>query len=273
MDRNRQDQAGENRPLTVPAGVAVILMWITAALGVLFMAAVADDVDRWLSAHSHLSGWVQALFSVLAIVAAGMLGRRQMNAAIATERERNRLQLLRHLQYAHVAFSSLAFDAAEMRRLNPVYPEYRQEIDALSQGELAELEALLLHELPPVVAMQAVSAKAHLLQIGALCRRIPPRATEIARVSTASLVLQRIAIRGRDLSWSLILRTATEGELIEERQMRDELEELRPKPKPEGEVMEPVSIYMKPAQRERLQRLGGAPWVRDRIDKAKEPKE
>jgi len=35
--------------------------------------------------------------------------------------------------------------------------------------------------------------------------------------------------------------------------------------------MTPVSIYMKPGQREKLQRLGGAPWIRDRIDKAKEP--
>jgi hypothetical protein len=30
---------------------------------------------------------------------------------------------------------------------------------------------------------------------------------------------------------------------------------------------------MKPAQRDKLARLGGAPWVRDRIDKAREPKE
>jgi len=43
------------------------------------------------------------------------------------------------------------------------------------------------------------------------------------------------------------------------------------KPLPEGEAMTPVSIYMKPGQREKLQRLGGAPWIRDRIDKAKEP--
>jgi hypothetical protein len=39
---------------------------------------------------------------------------------------------------------------------------------------------------------------------------------------------------------------------------------------PEGEAMSPVSIYMKPAQREKLQRLGGAPWVRRKIDQAKE---
>ena len=43
------------------------------------------------------------------------------------------------------------------------------------------------------------------------------------------------------------------------------------KPLPEGEVMIPVMVKMKPAQKEKLQRLGGAPWVRDRIDKAKEP--
>lgn len=35
--------------------------------------------------------------------------------------------------------------------------------------------------------------------------------------------------------------------------------------------MVPVTLKMRPAQREKLQRLGGATWVRDRIDKAKDP--
>lgn len=33
-----------------------------------------------------------------------------------------------------------------------------------------------------------------------------------------------------------------------------------------------VSLRMTVGQREKLGRLGGAPWVRDRIDKAHEPK-
>jgi hypothetical protein len=32
-------------------------------------------------------------------------------------------------------------------------------------------------------------------------------------------------------------------------------------------------IKMTEPQREKFKRLGGAPWVRERIDKAKEPKE
>jgi hypothetical protein len=44
------------------------------------------------------------------------------------------------------------------------------------------------------------------------------------------------------------------------------------KPLPEGEAMIPVTLKMKPDQREKLQRLGGAPWVRERIDRAKERK-
>ena len=43
------------------------------------------------------------------------------------------------------------------------------------------------------------------------------------------------------------------------------------KPLPEGEAMLPVMVKMKPAQKQKLMRLGGAPWIRDRIDKAKEP--
>lgn len=45
------------------------------------------------------------------------------------------------------------------------------------------------------------------------------------------------------------------------------------KPLPEGDAMIPVSIKMKPAQRDKLLQLGGSPWVRDKIDKAKLPKE
>lgn len=37
--------------------------------------------------------------------------------------------------------------------------------------------------------------------------------------------------------------------------------------------MVPVVLKMKPAQKDKLSKLGGAPWVRDRIDKAKLPKE
>lgn len=37
-----------------------------------------------------------------------------------------------------------------------------------------------------------------------------------------------------------------------------------------GEETLTVSLRMTPAQREKLERLGGAKWVRDRIDRAKE---
>lgn len=45
------------------------------------------------------------------------------------------------------------------------------------------------------------------------------------------------------------------------------------KPKLISDAMSPVSIKMSQEQRDKLARLGGAPWVRTRIDKAKEPKE
>lgn len=38
-----------------------------------------------------------------------------------------------------------------------------------------------------------------------------------------------------------------------------------------GEETLTVSLRMTPAQREKLERLGGAKWVRERIDRAKEP--
>ncbi len=45
------------------------------------------------------------------------------------------------------------------------------------------------------------------------------------------------------------------------------------KPLQVGLVTIPVTIKMTPPQREKLRRLGGAPWVRERIDKAKDPEE
>lgn len=44
------------------------------------------------------------------------------------------------------------------------------------------------------------------------------------------------------------------------------------KPKPEGEAMVPVTVKMLPVQREKLKRLGGAPWVRTKIDQENDPK-
>lgn len=45
------------------------------------------------------------------------------------------------------------------------------------------------------------------------------------------------------------------------------------KPLQEGVPTVAVTIKMLEPQREKLLRLGGAKWVRDRIDRAKEPKE
>ena len=43
------------------------------------------------------------------------------------------------------------------------------------------------------------------------------------------------------------------------------------KPLAAGEETLTVSLRMTAAQREKLKRLGGAKWMRDRIDRAKEP--
>lgn len=45
------------------------------------------------------------------------------------------------------------------------------------------------------------------------------------------------------------------------------------KPLAQGEALQPVSIKLSLSQKSKLARLGGAPWVRVRIDKAREPQE
>jgi len=43
------------------------------------------------------------------------------------------------------------------------------------------------------------------------------------------------------------------------------------KPLEEGSETVPFTMKMSARQREKLTRLGGSPWVRERIDKAREP--
>ena len=45
------------------------------------------------------------------------------------------------------------------------------------------------------------------------------------------------------------------------------------KPLHSGVATVPVTVKMTELQRAKFKLLGGAPWVRDRIDKAKEPKQ
>lgn len=45
------------------------------------------------------------------------------------------------------------------------------------------------------------------------------------------------------------------------------------RPRLGDEVMKPRTIRMTDAQAEKLDRLGGGAWIRDRIDKAKDPAE
>lgn len=42
------------------------------------------------------------------------------------------------------------------------------------------------------------------------------------------------------------------------------------KPLVEGEAMVPVTVKVLPTQREKLKRLGGGQWVREKIDQAKD---
>lgn len=44
------------------------------------------------------------------------------------------------------------------------------------------------------------------------------------------------------------------------------------KPLPEGEGMVPVTVKLLPVQRDKLKRLGGGTWVREKIDQEKESK-
>ncbi|VTU20172.1 hypothetical protein SRS16CHR_02589 [Variovorax sp. SRS16] len=44
------------------------------------------------------------------------------------------------------------------------------------------------------------------------------------------------------------------------------------KPIEAGQESVTVNMRLSGRQRDKLQRLGGAPWVREKIDKAKEPK-
>ena len=61
------------------------------------------------------------------------------------------------------------------------------------------------------------------------------------------------------------------GEQLPNRQRGGPREGAGRKPTPEAESMKVGSIRLTQAQWDKLARLGGAAWLRDRIDKAREP--
>lgn len=70
-------------------------------------------------------------------------------------------------------------------------------------------------------------------------------------------------LRSREIAHTLIHMDATKAQQLGRGRGRPPLEE--------GVDTIPVTVRMTAPQKEKLTRLGGSGWVRDRIDKAKEP--
>jgi hypothetical protein len=227
------NNAGSNgragrEPMTANGAMLLVFSLLATAFFVWFLASIAEDVNQWLAKNQHLSGWAQALGAALAVIAAWLLTRRQIAAGVAAERERDRLRRLQHLQLAHLIFSSLLTEAENMRGADLGSFGGREDIQRCCRTAATELDALVLHELPGVIALQASSARSILVQIeGRVSERDKLAATAQAFVKSSVVVLSRVATRGRNLAHSLAVRTATADELAQERAMRQELVELR----------------------------------------------
>lgn len=65
----------------------LVVALLDAALAVWFFQTIWPGVDLWLKDNQHLSGWMQFLGAVIALIAAYHLGTRQAAAARALARE------------------------------------------------------------------------------------------------------------------------------------------------------------------------------------------
>lgn len=88
------------RALSLERGWLLVLIWLLSTSIIWLLVAIAPGISGWMNSNQHLSGWAQALGGFLAIVGAWMLGRMQINVALAAERERERTTRLRHIQAA-----------------------------------------------------------------------------------------------------------------------------------------------------------------------------
>lgn len=62
-------------------GWTLVAVWVSAALGIWFLASIAGEVDGWMFRNQHLSNWAQAIGTVAAIFGAAWLAGGQERRA------------------------------------------------------------------------------------------------------------------------------------------------------------------------------------------------
>lgn len=104
--------------LSVNHGYSLVFWWLLA-VGVLWLlGSLAPGINEWMKENQHLSGWVQGIGSLLAVVGAFTVMQMQINAERAAERERRRLQKVRSLHTTFQLLSYAAHDAGRIRNEN-----------------------------------------------------------------------------------------------------------------------------------------------------------
>jgi hypothetical protein len=77
-------------------GLQTLLLWICVAIAIALVAGF-DAVVVWTNANSGMASWAQAVFSVLAILAAGWIATFQTRQTERSEAERRRIERLGRL--------------------------------------------------------------------------------------------------------------------------------------------------------------------------------
>jgi hypothetical protein len=157
-----------------------------------------------------------------------MLGRMQINAALAAERERERTTRLRHIQAAYLCFSDVLEDLRRIGDINTLASGAPQEVARLSRECAADLERLVIHELPAYLASPASNCKGMLRTFAAAIERLESfTAIEHGYIQSDAARIRRAVWRGQSLAWAALGRMMTEAEMAEERRWRAAIEEHR----------------------------------------------
>lgn len=101
-------------------GWTLVAIWLAAAAVITFLASIADDVNRWLAANQHLSGWAQAIGGFAAIIGAFLVGNHAVISGRKLDVQRRAHDELRRLETIMALLSNAQGLCALMDKACPV---------------------------------------------------------------------------------------------------------------------------------------------------------
>jgi hypothetical protein len=209
--------------MTLERGYFLVVLWTIIAGVIAFCAAIAPGVNVWMRDNQHLSGWVQAVGSVLAIVGALLVMQVQLESQRRSEAEKVRQGRLQQLHALLVILSTVEVDVRSVQTAAPErWGRYAAHTLRNSQNELHRIDpyALISHTL--LFQIATVKMGLHYL-IPDVDEQIDVEANLRRRAGALAAHAQTAA----DLCKELLRRLMTAAEWADMRQQQDTLVAIR----------------------------------------------